>query len=56
MGMKKMRFVFMRYVLILVFSLLYAVFVTFGFYLLGVKNEVIYPLNKVRMEIDKNRI
>lgn len=52
MGMKKMRFVFMRYVLILVFSLLYAVFVTFGFYLLGVKNEVIYPLNKVSMEID----
>ena len=50
--MKKMRFVFMRYVFILVFSLLYAVFVTFGFYLLGVKNEVIYPLNKVRMEID----
>lgn len=51
MGMKKIRSVFMRYIFILAFSLLCTIFVNLGFYLMGVENEVIYPLNKVSSEI-----
>ncbi len=52
MGMKKFRSVFMRYILILVFSLLCTILVNFGFYLIGVENEIIYPLNRVSTEIE----
>lgn len=53
MGMKKIRFVFMRYVLVLAFSLLCTVFGNVSIYLLGVAMEVIYPLNYVSAEMEK---
>lgn len=52
MGMKKIRSVFMQYVLILAFSLLCTIFINLGFYLLGVENGVIYPLNRVSVAIE----
>ena len=52
MGMKKLYTVFIRYVLILALGLLCTIFVNLGFYLIGVENEVIYPLNRVSAEIE----
>lgn len=50
--MKKIRSVFMRYILILAFSLLCTILVNLGFYLIGVENEIIYPLNSISAEIE----
>ncbi|MCM1145831.1 MAG: HAMP domain-containing histidine kinase [Blautia sp.] len=55
MGMKKIRFVFMRYVLVLAVSLICTVFGNVSIYLLGVAKEVIYPLNYVSAEMEKTK-
>lgn len=50
--MKKLRSVFMRYVLILAIGLLCIIFINIGLYLIGIENSVIYPLNRVSAEIE----